>query len=102
MGMSDYENQRWAELQAELSRQRRLVALDRRLGSFPSHRLMLCWAAGGGLGLVLLLAGAAASARVVETAGEAVWVVTLIVTGFALIAVGVLDIHRQRAGQRRR
>lgn len=94
--MSDYEQRRWEELEAELSRQRRLAALARRLGVMPSPRIILWWAIGAALGLALAVSGVAAHAAAVLAAGAAVLTATLLLVGIALIATGVSDIRRQR------
>lgn len=94
--MSDSERRRWAELETELSRERRLAALSRRLGIMPSPRVILWWAIGGTLGLLLAVSGAIAHSGAVLATAAGILTATLVVIGIALIATGVSDIRRNR------
>lgn len=100
MSMSDYERCRWAELAAELSREGRLAALDRRLDGAPSPAVIVCWAVGGGLGLALVLVGVVVHAAAVLATGTVVLSTTLALVGAALVAAGLRDMRRQRRGPR--
>lgn len=96
MTMSDDERRRWAELEAELSRQHRLAALTRRLGDMPWPLIILWWAIGGILGLALVVSGAVVHSSGVVAAGAISLTATVVPTGIALIATGLNDYRRQR------
>jgi predicted phage tail protein len=96
MSLSDDENRRWKELEAELGQERRLVVLARRLRIMPSPWVMLGWAAGAALGFALYIAGAVTHTGGAVIAGVAILAVTLVLAGIALIATGVNDVRRQR------
>ncbi|HEY6502205.1 MAG TPA: DUF3040 domain-containing protein, partial [Streptosporangiaceae bacterium] len=106
MPMSEYEERRWRELEAQLAQERRLVALARRVGSvrpeprdsaaprprtrarIPSRTYFL-WALGGSLGLILVLLGGVTHNALINTAGIIVLTGSLVLVGVALIAVGL-------------
>jgi len=96
MTMSDDERRRWAELEAELSRQHRLAALTRRLGNMPWPLIILWWGIGGILGLALVVSGAVVHSSGVVAAGAISLIATVVPTGIALIATGLNDYRRQR------
>jgi len=96
MSLSESERRRWTELEIELSRERRLVALNRRLGGMPSRRIILGWAIGGTLGLAIALSGGLVHSAAILTAGVAILAATQVLNGIALIATGVSDIRRHR------
>lgn len=115
MPMSEYEQRRWRELEAQLAQERRLVALARRVGSvraeppdpgpartrvrIPSRTYVL-WALGGSLGLILVVLGAVTHDALVNTAGVAVLTGSLVLVGVALIAVGLTRSRREHAEDR--
>ena len=96
MSMSDSEQRRWTELEAELKKDRRLAALSRRLDAMPSRRVVLGWAIGGILGLGLGLCGFAFHNGTMLAAAAVTLTMTIVVNGVALIAVGVSDMRRHR------
>ena len=115
MPMSEYEQRRWRELEAQLAQERRLVALARRLGSvrpeprdpgpartrarIPSRTYIL-WGLGGSLGLILLVLGGVTHNAMVNTAGVAVLTGSLVLVGVALIAVGLTRSRREHQDDR--
>ena len=115
MPMSEYEERRWRELEAQLVQERRLVALARRLGSarpeprvpvrprtrarIPSRTYFL-WALGGSLGLILVVLGGVTHNSLVDTAGVIVLTGSLVLVGVALIAVGLTRSRREHADDR--
>ena len=115
MPMTEYEQRRWRELEAQLAQERRLVALARRLGSvrteppdpepartrarIPSRTYVL-WGLGGSLGLILVLLGAVTHDALVNTAGVVVLTGSLVLVGVALIAVGLTRSRREHADDR--
>ena len=115
MPMSEYEERRWRELEAQLARERRLVSLARRLGSvrteprsparprtrarIPSRTYFL-WALGGSLGLVLVLLGGVTHNALIDTAGVIVLTGSLVLVGVALIAVGLTRSRREHSDDR--
>ena len=117
MPMSEYEERRWRELEAQLAQERRLVALARRVGSvrteprypprprtrtrarIPSRTYFL-WALGGSLGLILVLVGGVTHNALVSTAGIIVLTGSLVLVGVALIAVGLTRSRREHADDR--
>ncbi len=115
MPMSEYEERRWRELEAQLAQERRLVALARRLGSVrtePPHpvrsrararipsRTYFLWALGGSLGLILILLGGVTHNSLVDTAGVIVLTGSLVLVGVALIAVGLTRSRREHTDDR--
>jgi len=115
MPMSEYEERRWRELEAQLARERRLVSLARRLGSvrteprYPSRprtraripsRTYFLWALGGSLGLVLVLLGGVTHNALIDTAGVIVLTGSLVLVGVALIAVGLTRSRREHSDDR--
>ena len=99
MTMSDDERRRWAELEAELSKQHRLAALTRRLGDMPWPVIILWWAIGGTLGLALVVSGAVMHRSGLVAAGAVSLSATVVPTGIALIVTGLNDYRRQRRWQ---
>lgn len=100
MPMSEYEQRQWHELEAQLAQERRLVRLERRLGTASAgagtpRKTSLLWGAGGGIGLILVVAGAVVHSTVVGTAGVVILAGTLVLAGVALIAVGLSGYHRE-------
>jgi Protein of unknown function (DUF3040) len=109
MPMSEYEQRRWSELEAQLAQERRLVALARRLSSvrtepsppgprrtrarIPSRTYFL-WGLGGSIGLILVLLGGVTHNALVNTAGVVVLTGSLVLVGVALIAVGLTRSRR--------
>ena len=115
MPMSEYEERRWRELEAQLARERRLVALARRLGSArtePHHltqprtraripsRTYFLWALGGSVGLILVVLGGVTHNSLVDTAGVIVLTGSLVLVGVALIAVGFTRSRREHQDDR--
>jgi hypothetical protein len=115
MPMSDYEQRRWRELEAQLAQERRLVALARRLGSVrtePRHpapartraripsRTYILWGLGGSLGLILVVLGGVTHNAMVNTAGVVVLTGSLVLVGVALIAVGLTRSRREHQDDR--
>jgi hypothetical protein len=112
MPMTEYEERRWRELEAQLARERRLVALARRLGSvrtdppnpgptrtrtrarIPSRTYAL-WGLGGLIGLILVVLGSVTHNALVNTAGVVVLTGSLVLIGVALIAVGLTRSRRE-------
>jgi len=94
--MSNSEWRRWTEVETELSGERKLAALSRRLGVMPSPRLILCWVTAAILGLALVLPGIVVHSAAMLTAGAVILVTTCELTGVALIATAVRDVRRQR------
>jgi uncharacterized membrane protein len=94
MSMSDSEQRRWTELEAELKKDRRLAALSRRLDVMPSRTVVLGWAIGGILGLVFAVCGFALHNGTMLAAAAVTLTTTIVVNGVALIAVGVSDMRR--------
>lgn len=107
MELSADEQRRWSELAAELRHDRRLAALAARFDAtarwqhgrpspggaraFP----VATWisvAAGGCVGLALLLAGIVAGGEGLRAAGAAVLVTTLVLAG-ALLVIGTAGRH---------
>ena len=115
MPMSEYEQRRWRELEAQLARERRLVAVARRLGSvrpeprdplparararIPSRTYIL-WGLGGSLGLILLVLGGVTHNAMVNTAGVVVLTGSLVLVGVALITVGLTRSRREHQDDR--
>src|ERR1700727_377591 len=102
MPMSEYEQRRWRELEAQLLQERRLVALARRLGSVRTEprppepartrakippRTYALWGFGGTIGLILVLLGAVTHNAMINTAGVVVLTGSLVLGGVGLIAV---------------
>ena len=115
MPMSEYEERRWRELEAQLAQERRLVALARRVGSVrtePRHqprprtraripsRTYFLWALGGSIGLILVLLGGVTHNALVNTAGIIVLTGSLVLVGVALIAVGLTRPRREHTDDR--
>jgi hypothetical protein len=96
MSMSDSERRRWTELATQLSTERRLASLSRRVGVMPSRTVTLCWATGSIVGLALVLPGIVVHSAAMLTAGTVVLVVTAELVGIVLVAVGVRDARRHR------
>jgi hypothetical protein len=94
--MSDSERRRWTEVEGELSRERRLASLSRRVGIMPSPKINLWWAIGGIVGLALVLPGIVIHSAAMLTVGAVILVATAELTGIALIAIGVRDALRHR------
>ncbi len=101
MPMSGYEQRRWRELEAQLSRERHLVRLARRLeppragAGFPSRASVL-WATGGCLGLALAIVGAVMHNPTLNLAGVAILAATLVLVGAALVVAGIGRSRRDR------
>jgi hypothetical protein len=109
MPMTEYEERRWRELEAQLAQERRLVALARKVGSvrteprpapaprtrarIPSRTYFL-WALGGSIGLILVLLGGVTHNALINTAGVIVLTGSLVLVGVALIAVGLTRSRR--------
>ena len=117
MPMSEYEERRWRELEAQLAQERRLVALARRVGSvrteprYPAaprprtraripSRTYFLWALGGSLGLILVLLGGVTHNALINTAGIIVLTGSLVLVGVALIAVGLNRSRREHTDDR--
>jgi hypothetical protein len=115
MPMSEYEQRRWRELEAQLAQERRLVALARRLGSVrsePRHpepartraripsRTYALWGFGGSIGLILVLLGGVTHNAMISTAGIVVLTGSLVLVGVALIAVGLTRSRREHLDDR--
>ena len=113
--MSEYEQRRWRELEAQLLQERRLVALARRLGSVRTEprppepartrvkippRTYALWGFGGTIGLILVLLGAVTHNAMVNTAGVVVLTGSLVLVGVALIAVGLTRSRREHSDDR--
>lgn len=99
MPMSEDERRQLGEAEAELADQRHLAKLARRLGEASVDkgmgRAIALWAAGGSLGLALVVVGAVARSSAAEAAGVVILIVTLLVVGVALIAVQVYGDRRE-------
>lgn len=115
MPMSEYEERRWRELEAQLAQERRLVALARRVGSVRTEprrpvrprtraripaRTYFLWALGGSLGLILVLLGGVTHNALISTAGIIVLTGSLVLVGVALIAIGLNRSRREHADDR--
>ena len=115
MPMSEYEQRRWRELEAQLAQERRLVALARRLGSVrpephspaPTRtrtrippRTYFLWGLGGSIGLILVLLGGVTHDAMINTAGVVVLTGSLVLVGVALIAVGLTRSRREHLDDR--
>lgn len=100
MPMSEDELRRLGELETQLVQQPRLVKLARQLGAAnvynATRRLIVLTAAGGALGLALLIAGAVAHVGALVIAGIGILGGTQIVVGVAAIMVEVRAYRRQR------
>jgi hypothetical protein len=109
MPMSDYEQRRWRELEAQLAQERRLVALSRRLSSMRTEprppgpprtraripaRTYFLWGLGGSIGLILVVLGGVTHNALINTAGVVVLTGSLVLVGVALIAVGLARSRR--------
>jgi len=98
MPMSDDEQRRLRELEAELAEQRRLVGLAHRLGSASVdtglRRVTVLWIAGGSIGLSLVVAGAVVHSNTVLAAA-------VVILAGTLILVGVTSLVVEAAGYRR-
>jgi hypothetical protein len=117
MPMTEYEERRWRELEAQLARERRLVALARRLGSVRTDppdpgttrtrtrariptRTYALWGLGGSIGLILVVLGSVTHNALVNTAGVVVLTGSLVLVGVALIAVGLSRSRREHLDDR--
>jgi hypothetical protein len=115
MPMSEYEQRRWSELEAQLAQERRLVALARRVGSVRTEprpprpartraripaRTYALWGFGGSIGLILVLVGGLTHNALINTAGVVVLTGTLVLVGVALIAVGLTRSRREHSDDR--
>ena len=115
MPMSEYEQRRWRELEAQLAQERRLVALARRLGSVRTEphqpvptrtraripsRTYILWGLGGSIGLILVLLGGVTHDAMINTAGVVVLTGSLVLVGVALIAVGLTRSRREHLDDR--
>lgn len=115
MPMTEYEERRWRELEAQLARERRLVALARRLGTVRTeprhpkpartraripHRTYVLWGLGGSIGLILVLLGSVTHNALIDTAGVVVLTGSLVLVGVALIAVGLTRSRREHLDDR--
>ena len=115
MPMSEYEQRRWRELEAQLAQERRLVALARRLGSVRPEphspaltrtrtrippRTYFLWGLGGSIGLILVLLGGVTHNAMINTAGVVVLTGSLVLVGVALIAVGLTRSRREHLDDR--
>jgi hypothetical protein len=115
MPMTEYEERRWRELEAQLAKERRLVALAHRLGTvraepqYPRparararipHRTYVLWGLGGSIGLILVLLGSVTHNALVNTAGIVVLTGSLVLVGVALIAVGLTRSRREHSDDR--
>ena len=100
--MSDDEWDRLRELEASLGPQRRLARLARRLDSASVYtgfrRITVLWAAGGILGLTLVVVGTAEHSATLLMVAVAALIATVLTVGVALIVVQLGEI---RADQRR-
>jgi hypothetical protein len=117
MPMSEYEERRWRELEAQLAQERRLVSLARKVGQIRTEprytpaprprtraripsRTYFLWALGGSIGLILVLLGGVTHNALVNTAGIIVLTGSLVLVGVALIAVGLTRSRRTPADDR--
>ncbi len=115
MPMSEYEQRRWSELEAQLAQERRLVALAHRLGSVRTEprptrpvrtraripaRTYALWGLGGSIGLILVLLGNVTHNGLLDTAGVVVLTGSLVLAGAALIAVGLTRSRREHLDDR--
>jgi hypothetical protein len=115
MPMSEYEQRRWSELEAQLAQERRLVALAHRLGSVRTEprparpartraripaRTYALWGLGGSVGLILVLLGSVTHNALINTAGIVVLTGSLVLVGAALIAVGLTRSRREHLDDR--
>jgi hypothetical protein len=99
MPMSDDEQRKLEELEAELGGQRRLASLARHLGSANVdkglRRVVVLLIAGGGSGLIMVIAGAAVHSGATLIAAVIVLAATMILSGIASIAVEVSGLRKQ-------
>ena len=100
MPLSESEQRRWLELEAQLSRDRRLTRVSRRLMAGPGPGVprwtSAVWVAGGGLGLLVAILGAVLHSAVLDTTGIAVLTATTLLTGGVLIVTGIRGCLLQR------
>ena len=100
MPMSEDERRRLRELENQLAQQPRLVKLARQLSAASvytgTRRLAIATAAGGALGLILLIAGAVTHTGALVTSGIAILGGTQIVVGVSAIVVEVRGYRRER------
>lgn len=100
MPMSEDELRQLRELEGQLATQPRLTRLARQLSAANVYtglrRVTVLWIGGGALGLILVIAGAAAGANAVVAAGVGVLAVTLLVVGAAAIVVEVRGYRREQ------
>jgi hypothetical protein len=100
MPMSEDERRQLCEAEAELADQRQLAKLVRRLGQASVDkgmgRAIALWGVGGSLGLILVVVGAVVHSTAAGFGGVVVLIITLLVTGVALIAVQVYGDLRER------
>lgn len=106
MPMSEDEQRKLREAEAELADERGLAKLARRLGEASIDkglgRTIVLWGVGGSLGLILVVAGAVVHSTAAAAAGVAILIVTLLAVGIALIAVQVYgDLREHRLAQGR-
>ena len=99
MPMSDDEQRRLRELEAELAEQRRLVRLAHRLGSASVdtglRRVTVLWIAGGSIGLILVVVGAVMHSTAVLAAAVVILAATLILVGVTSLMVEVAGYRRE-------
>ena len=100
MPMSEDERRQLRQAETELADQRQLTKLARRLGEASVDkgmgRVIALWAAGGSLGLILVVVGAVGHSAAAEAAGVVILTVTLLVVGIALIVVQIHGDLRER------
>ncbi len=100
MSMSDDERRRLRELEAEIAQQRRLVRLARQLESANVYtgfrRITMLWIAGGSVGLVLVIAGAAVPSTALLTAAVVILTATVLTVGVASIVIEVAGHRREQ------
>lgn len=99
MPMSDDEQRKLQELEAELAGQRRMVNLSHRLSSANVdtglRRVTVLWIAGGSTGLIMVVAGALVHGTAVLAAAVVILATTLILAGAASLGVEVSGYRRE-------
>lgn len=100
MPISESEQRQLRQLEAQLAHERQLVRLARRLGTAGAdigvRRTALLAGAGGCTGLLLAIAGAVVHTAVLGTIGVGVLTATVVLSGLALITLGVRGYRRDQ------
>lgn len=103
MALTSDEQRRWQELEAQLSSDRRLAALDTRLAEadtdrgLPFHTCVL-WGLGSCSGLFVVCAGGMLHSTQTVAIGVDILVATLVLVGIALMIAAIAGIRRTARG----